>query len=60
MTAVHEGELLWQPSAQRSARANLTHYLHWLAQRGRHFDSYATLWQWSVDDLDGFWGSLWD
>ena len=60
MTAVHEGELLWQPSAQRMARANLTHYLGWLAQRGLPFDSYAALWQWSVDDLEGFWGSLWE
>jgi acetoacetyl-CoA synthetase len=60
MTAVHEGELLWQPGAQRIARANLTHYLGWLALRGRTFKSYAALWQWSVDDLEGFWGSLWE
>ena len=51
---------LWAPDPQRIARARLTHYLGWLAARGRRFDSYAELWHWSVDDLDGFWGSLWD
>jgi acetoacetyl-CoA synthetase len=28
-------------------------------RRGRELDSYRELWQWSVDDLDGFWESLW-
>ena len=60
VTAVREGDLLWTPSPQRIASANLTHYLAWLAARGRHFDSYAALWRWSVDDLEGFWGSLWE
>ena len=57
---VQEGDLLWTPSAQRIERAHLTQYLGWLAARGRRFDSYAALWQWSIDDLDGFWSSLWD
>ena len=29
-------------------------------QTGRAFDGYHDLWQWSVDDLPGFWGSVWD
>jgi acetoacetyl-CoA synthetase len=60
MNAVKEGDLLWTPSASRIAQANLTHYMSWLAERGRNFDSYESLWQWSVDDLEGFWGSLWE
>ena len=59
-SAVTEGELLWTPSAERVERANLTHYMKWLAARGRRFGSYADLWRWSIDDLDAFWGSLWD
>jgi len=51
---------LWAPDAQRIAHARLTHYLAWLAARGRCIDSYAELWRWSVDDLEGFWGSLWE
>jgi acetoacetyl-CoA synthetase len=57
---IADGELLWTPSPERLARAHLTHYLGWLKQRGRSFESYADLWQWSIDDQDGFWGSLWD
>jgi len=60
MNGVREGDLLWTPGAARVSRAHLTHYLSWLSERGRHFDTYAALWQWSIDDLDGFWSSLWD
>ncbi|MDB5818847.1 MAG: acetoacetyl-CoA synthetase [Rhizobacter sp.] len=36
-------------------------YLRWLdTERGLRFASYDALWQWSVDDLDGFWSSIWD
>ena len=42
------------------SHAHLTHYLGWLAERGRRFDSYRALWQWSIDDQEGFWGSLWE
>lgn len=36
-------------------------YQEWLKQRhGRTFDSYDELWRWSVEDLDGFWQSIWD
>jgi acetoacetyl-CoA synthetase len=39
----------------------ITRYQHWLAeQRGLRFDSYDALWQWSIDELDAFWLSLWD
>jgi acetoacetyl-CoA synthetase len=60
MDKVNEGDLLWKPRAERVANAHLTHYMSWLAERGRRFDSYAALWQWSIDDLEGFWGSLWE
>jgi acetoacetyl-CoA synthetase len=60
MAPIREGELLWRPGTERLERANLTRYMAWLARQGRHFESYAELWQWSVDDLDGFWHSIWE
>jgi acetoacetyl-CoA synthetase len=60
MNGIKESELLWTPSPSRIERAQLTHYLDWLEERGRRFDSYTALWQWSIDDLEGFWGSLWE
>ncbi len=36
-------------------------YMAWLAERrGLRLDCYDELWQWSVDQLDDFWASLWD
>jgi acetoacetyl-CoA synthetase len=57
---VREGEILWQASAERKAGLNLTHFINWLGQRGRQFEGYSDLWQWSVDDLPGFWGAIRD
>jgi acetoacetyl-CoA synthetase len=51
--------MLWQPDAERIENAHLTHYLRWLGGQGLRFDTYAALWQWSIDDQDAFWGSLW-
>ncbi len=54
-----EPELLWTPSAERIERATITRYQAWLErERGLRFDSYDELWQWSVDDLEGFWSSI--
>jgi acetoacetyl-CoA synthetase len=54
-------EPIWEPSPERVERANITRYLHWLRERrGLRLASYDELWRWSVDDLDGFWTSIWE
>jgi acetoacetyl-CoA synthetase len=54
-------EQLWQPSTELVEASRLTEYMGWLAQeRGLSFDSYDELWRWSVENLDGFWASIWD
>lgn len=58
---IREGDLLWEPPAELVERANLTRYRRWLEEtRGLSFDSYEALWRWSVEDLEGFWGSIWE
>ena len=48
--------LLWQPPVDVRDRTEIGRYLAWLERHtGRSFGSYRELWQWSVDDLDGFW-----
>jgi acetoacetyl-CoA synthetase len=60
-TQVREGDLLWTPSPERAARANITAFTRWLADtRGLRFDGYDALWRWSVTDLEGFWQAVWD
>jgi acetoacetyl-CoA synthetase len=55
------GELLWEPSAELVEGSRLTEFSRWLKrERGLSFASYAELWQWSVDDLDGFWSAIWE
>src|SRR3954467_12780413 len=35
--------------------------MRWLEnERGLAFGGYHELWQWSVDDLDGFWSAIWE
>ena len=52
--------ILWAPDEARIERATLTRYARWLAGRGVETEGYHDLWQWSVDDLEGFWGSVWE
>ena len=60
-TDIQEGQLLWTPSLQRREQTSLHAYMQWLAnERGQDFADYHALWQWSTDDLDGFWQSIWD
>ena len=41
--------------------AQITRYGDWLREtRGLVFADYDALWRWSVNDLRGFWGSIWE
>jgi acetoacetyl-CoA synthetase len=52
---------LWQPSAERRERANLTAFMAFCADRaGRPLESYDELWRWSVDELEAFWAAIWE
>jgi acetoacetyl-CoA synthetase len=59
--ASKRGELLWEPSPESVERATLTRYMRWLeAERGHTYGDYQALWEWSVTELEEFWGSIWD
>jgi acetoacetyl-CoA synthetase len=58
LATVEHGTLLWQPSEESIQRSRMTAYMRWLAQRGHHVQTYDELWQWSVQDLEGFWSSI--
>jgi acetoacetyl-CoA synthetase len=54
-------EKLWEPSAELVERSRMREYMGWLErERGLGFATYEELWRWSVDDLEGFWSSIWD
>ena len=58
---VVQGQVLWTPSAEARTQSEIGRYVAWLrTERGLDFPGYDELWRWSVADLEGFWGSLWD
>ena len=55
------GTVVWTPPADIREHSRIGDYLRYLErERGLSFDDYHALWQWSVSDLSGFWGSIWD
>ncbi|WP_420390338.1 acetoacetate--CoA ligase [Marinobacter sp.] len=52
----------WEPTSERKANARLSHYIQWLTERSDNtaFSDYDSLWQWSVSDIESFWGSVWE
>lgn len=53
------GKLLWEPDPAFARKTNIAAYMKWLEGRGQRFGAYSGLWSWSVEDLEGFWGSVW-
>jgi acetoacetyl-CoA synthetase len=55
------GELLWTPPGDALERTRVGDFIRFVERsRGLRLTGYAQLWQWSVDDLTGFWSAVWD
>lgn len=53
--------VLWNPPADVRQTTRIGGYLSWLErERGVDFPDYQALWRWSVNDVAGFWSSIWD
>ncbi|MBX2801378.1 MAG: acetoacetate--CoA ligase [Myxococcales bacterium] len=52
---------MWTPSADRAEASQLAGFLAQARQRsGRALVDYDALHRWSVEDLEAFWGTVWD
>jgi acetoacetyl-CoA synthetase len=52
--------VLWSPPDDVRASTVVGRYLSWLSEeRDLNFATYEDVWRWSVDDLTGFWSSVW-
>jgi acetoacetyl-CoA synthetase len=55
------GDILWTPPADWRETTEIGRFMNWLRdERTLDFGGYDELYRWSVDDLEGFWGGLWD
>lgn len=55
------GQPQWVPTDADVADARVTAFARFVERRtGASLPDYQTLWQWSVDDIEGFWAALWD
>ncbi|SDS14509.1 acetoacetyl-CoA synthetase [Brevibacterium sandarakinum] len=54
-------EPIWRPNPDQTPRPQIHAFTELANQRtGQDMVSYDDLWRWSVSDLDGFWGAVWD
>ncbi len=55
------GDILWTPPADMRDTTEIGRLMNWLRdERGRRLDTFEELWRWSVTDLEGFWGAVWE
>ncbi len=58
---VPEGTLLWEPSDEFKNNSNMKRYMDWLkSSKGLDLKDYQQLWEWSVENLEDFWESIWN
>jgi acetoacetyl-CoA synthetase len=55
------GDILWEPPADLRRSTEIGRFMEFAERRHeQQFGGYGDLWRWSVEDLDGFWGSIWE
>jgi acetoacetyl-CoA synthetase len=55
------GDILWTPRPDWRETTEIGRFMNWLRdERGRELETYDELYRWSVTDLEGFWGAMWD
>ena len=54
-------EALWTPSEERIAGSQMKIFMDYINKRfGKSFSKYTELYDWSVQNIGDFWGSIWD
>ena len=55
------GKLLWKPSEELIRKANITRFIEFVNKKyGLKIDSYAQLYDWSVENILDFWAAMWE
>ncbi|MBU5466795.1 acetoacetate--CoA ligase [Virgibacillus sp. MSJ-26] len=60
MNKIQEGTLLWEPTEEDKVQTALYDYMKWLKDHKQiYIDNFTDLWEWSVNEVESFWKSLW-
>lgn len=52
---------MWTPGLSQIEASNIRAFTVWLREKkGLQFDDYQMLWQWSVSEIESFWGAIWE
>lgn len=52
---------LWKPLEERKNEANITRFINKMNEKfGLGIENYSQLYNWSIDHIPEFWGSMWD
>lgn len=58
---VEQGQMMWSPAADAFDRCREGAFMRWLGEhRGLNLSTHDDLFAWSVADLEGFWGAIWE
>jgi acetoacetyl-CoA synthetase len=61
MSATEQSPVVWMPTEQTIQDSRMGQFKAWLEQKGHGpFEDYHALHQWSIDELETFWQSVWD
>ena len=61
MTALREGDILWEPDEAFKYASNIAAFMRWMKQQHQlEFADYEALWEWSVADIETCWATLWE
>ena len=59
VAAIAAGAPMWRPSEAFANASQLAAFMTWLRrERGLDFSDYASLWDWSVTDIEAFWQTV--
>jgi len=54
-------QLLWRPSGEQIADANITRFREWIGlNAGASIPDYPALYRWSIDHAPDFWQAVWE
>ncbi len=54
-------ELLWRPSKERIAQANITSFISYLSEKEKiNISDYHQLYDWSINNIEKFWRHIWE